>query len=107
MNHLLKIDTARLPKPEEIIFRDHHDGRVCVVIALPSIASARKWGRALELHDTDPECDFIMVRQEAGVADRGPLRVHVIGTESTPRGDQEGRLVIQTATRATREAVTV
>lgn len=107
MIHLLKIDPSGLPTPRELTFREHAAGGVCLVVDLPTIVDARVWAQALgvTLKDTDPDCQFIHVRQEAGAIDRGPLHVVVIGTEKTPDNEKDARRVIQAATRATREAV--
>lgn len=107
MNHLLKFDPSGLPKPREMTFREHASTGVCLVIDLPTIADARVWAAAfgITLEDSDPDCEFIYVRQEYGAFDCGPLRVMVIGTEPTPDEDKDARRVIQAATRAARGAV--
>ena len=101
LDELLKVDTARLPKPKAVTISDDGRGRLRLMLEFGSIRSARAWAGAcgVTLEDTDPGCRYIYVRQESGTRRVGPLLVHVIGTERTPESQCEARRVIQAATR--------
>lgn len=101
------LDFTQLPKPRSIKILHEEAGSSRLVLDFGSIKSARACAKALgiTLHDTDPDCHYVMVRQEGGTMRRGSLRVHVIGTEMVPRVQQDARLIVRAATEACIAAV--
>lgn len=83
---LLALDTSVLPKPSDLCVSEDIGGfgRLRLVIATSSVQAARAWAQALGIVLKDTGVNG--VRQESGVLVVGPLRVHLIGTESGRAG---------------------